>query len=313
MAAKEGAAQQETRQRFEAALDTLIEDVQRDEHILAAILCGSLAYDDVWDKSDIDLALICTDDKKTRTHGVVLTADEVNIHTTVHPRTEFRRDLEASVRNTFEHSLYAKGRLIFSRDPSIDALFASLHEIGTRDRQMQAMGSVQHALATLYKARKWHAIKDDPNYTALWILNTARALAEVVVGLAGEIVDREALLLARRLEPALFALIYTDLLERAVTREALSAALDAIDGYLEPRAEMLFEPLLEYLRGAGGEPRSSTEISHFFSRNYGTEHVVLACEWLADIGLIEKASAPVKLTTRSQSEVDELAFFHIAW
>ena len=307
------AAVAETRQRFEAALDAVIEDVQRDEHILAAILCGSLAYDDVWDKSDIDLALICTDDKKTKTHGVVLTAEDVNIHATVHPRAEFRRELEASVRNTFEHSLYAKGRLIFSRDPSIDALFGKLGEIGARDSQLQAMASAQHALATLYKARKWHAIKDDPNYTALWVLNTARALGEVVVGLAGEIVDREALLAARRHEPKLFALIYSDLLERKVTPEALTAALDAIDDYLEQRAETLFEPLIDYLRATGGEPRSTTEIVHFARRHFGSEHVVLACEWLADIGLIERASTAVKLTTRSQTEVDELAFFRIAW
>jgi hypothetical protein len=231
----------------------------------------------------------------------------------VHPRTEFRRELEASVRNTFEHSLFAKGRLIFSRDPSIDALLRGLSEIGARDSQMQAMGSAQHALATLYKARKWHEVKDDPNYTALWILNTARALGEVVVGQAGEIVDREALLAARRHEPELIALIYTNLLERQVTTEALEAALGAIDDYLESRAETPFEPPIDYLREAGGEPRSTTEIVHCVRRNNGMEHVVLVCEWLADIGLIEKASAPVKLTTRSQTEVEELAFFRVDW
>ena len=139
------------------------------------------------------------------------------------------------------------------------------------------------------------------------------ALAEVTVGLAGEIVDREALVDARRLKPGLFRLVYTDLLEREVTRDALTAALDAIDGYLEPRAEELFRPLLDYLGEAGGEPRSATDIVHHFERNYGMEHVILACEWLSDIGIIEKASIPVKLTTRSQTEVDELAFFHVEW
>ena len=69
---------------------------------------------------------------------------------------------------------------------------------------MQVMHSAQHALATLYKARKWYEIKDDAAYTALWILITARSLAEVVVGLAGEIVDREAVVDALRLDPGLF-------------------------------------------------------------------------------------------------------------
>ena len=229
------------------------------------------------------------------------------------PRAEFRRLLEASVRNTFGHSMFAKGKLIFSRDPSIDAIFEGLHEIGARDSAVQAMHAAQHALATLYKARKWYEIKDDVNYTALWILMTARSLAEVVVGLAGEIVDREALVDARRIDPGLFRLIYTDLMEGEVTRDALTAALDAIDAYLEPRAEELFGPVIDYLDEAGGEPRSTTDLTHYFRRHYDMEHIILACEWLSDIGIIEKASAPVKLTTRSQTEVDELAFFHVSW
>lgn len=39
------------RERFQAALDQLIEQVQQDRHILAAVLCGSLSHDDVYDKS----------------------------------------------------------------------------------------------------------------------------------------------------------------------------------------------------------------------------------------------------------------------
>ena len=297
------------RARFEAALDVVISQVREDRHILAAILCGSLSHDEVWERSDIDLVLVSTDDQKTPTHGLALVEDDVNIHTTVQPRARFRRRLEAAVRNTFEHSLFAKGRLLFSRDPSIDALLEGLQALGDHDRVLQVMHSAQHALEGLYKARKWHAIKDDPAYTALWVLLTARALAEVVVGQAGELVDREALVTAARLQPVLFRTVYTDLLDGPATRAALGAALDAIDEYLAPRAEELFAPILEYLAEARGEPRSGTEITHHFRRHHDTADVIIACEWLADIGVIEKASTSRKLTTRSQVEVEELAFF----
>lgn len=297
------------RARFEAALDAVISQVREDRHILAAILCGSLAHDEVWERSDIDLVLVCTDDEKTTTHGLALVEDDVNIHTTVQPRARFRRRLEAAVRNTFEHSLFAKGRLLFSRDRSINALLDGLQDLGDRDRVVQAMRSAQHAIAFLYKARKWHATKDDPAYTALWVLQTAGALAEVVVGQAGELVDREALVAAQRLQPALLRVVYTDLLDKAVTRAALDAALDAIDEYLARRAKGLFAPILDYLGEARGEPRSGTEITHHFHRHHDMPDVIIACEWLADIGVIEKASTSRKLTTRSQTEVEELAFF----
>ena len=42
-------ASAEVQQRYQDALDLFTEKVQRDDHILAAILFGSLSYDEVWE------------------------------------------------------------------------------------------------------------------------------------------------------------------------------------------------------------------------------------------------------------------------
>jgi len=91
----------------------------------------------------------------------------------------------------------------------------------------------------------------------------------------------------------------------------VKAALDAIDSYLAERSARLFAPVLDHLREVG-EARSATEIEDHFARNFGVAGVTAACEYLADQGLIGKASTPVKLTRRSNTEVQELAFFHLA-
>ena len=57
------------------------------------------------------------------------------------------------------------------------------------------------------------------------------------------------------------------------------------------------------------EARSATEIEYYFQRNFGIEGVTGACEYLADQGLIGKAPLPVRLTKRSNIDVNELAFF----
>ena len=76
------------------------------------------------------------------------------------------------------------------------------------------------------------------------------------------------------------------------------------------RAATLFEPVLEHLREVG-EARSATEIEDYFKRNFNVEGVTTACEYLADQGLIGKASTPVQLTKRSNVVVQELAFVHL--
>lgn len=297
------------RERFEHAVEIVQEDLEADDHVLAAILCGSLSYDEVWDKSDIDLVVITTDEKKQLHEAICLTAEEVNIHTSITPRNEFRRTLEAAHRNSFQHSMYARSKLLFSKDPSIDRLYDDINQLGKHDLQIRMMNDAQFTVMQLYKAKKWHLIKDDPHYTANWILSTASVLANVVVSQAGQIVDREALVEATKIKPDLFKLVYTDLFDKKVTNAALGRAIAAIDDYLEPLAEELFEPVIDYLRGAGGEPRSSTELETHFARNYDLHHVITACEWLSDLGIIEKASVHTKLTLYSQNEVEELAFF----
>ena len=298
-----------TRERFEQAVEIVQDDLELDDHVLAAILCGSLSYDEVWDKSDIDLVVITTDEKKSLHTHICLTANDVNIHTSLIPRGVFKQQLESAQRNSFQHSMYARSKLLFSKDPSIDRVYEDIHQLGKHDLQIQMMNCAQFAVVPLYKAKKWHLIKNDTHYTAHWVLATAGALANVVVSRAGKLVDREALVEATKLEPELFRTIYTDLFDKKTTHAALGRAIDAIDEFMEPLAEELFHPVIEYFRSAGGEPRSSTEIETHFQRNFDLEHIVTACEWLSDLGHIEKASVHTKLTLYSQNEVEELAFF----
>jgi hypothetical protein len=112
-----------------------------------------------------------------------------------------------------------------------------------------------------------------------------------------------------QLNPEFFRIVYTEMLNGAKTAKNVSAALAAIDGYLTARAETVFAPVIEHLRDVG-EARSATEIEHYFARNFGVEGITGVCEYLADQGIIGKAPLPVRLTKRSNVDVDELAFFY---
>ncbi len=294
---------------FSKALDHLVAQIQRDRTVLAAILCGSLSHDTVWDKSDIDLALVTVDDRKGEGRGISLYADGLNTHAFVMSRTEFRKTVEGSVANSFTHSLLAKGRLLYTHDESISPLWERLQLMGQRDRQIQLLRAGAGVLPLLYKARKWFVTRQDLDYSALWILHSATALARVEVIGAGLLADREVLPQAMKLNPSFFTTVYHDLLNQRKTSRSVSAALDAIDGYLAERTEALFGLVLEHLREVG-EARSATEIDDHFARNFGVGEVTGVCEYLADRGMLTKASVPVKLTRRSNVEVQEMAFFH---
>lgn len=295
-------------QRFQAALESLIAQVKKDRAVLAAILCGSLSHDTVWDKSDIDLVLVTRDEEKSDSEGLALYADGINVHAMMMPRADFRKTVEGSIRNGFQHSFLAKGRLLYTHDETIARLCEQLQVIGERDLQIQLLNAAGSALPAVYKAHKWLRTRGDLEYTALWILFAANALAKVETLSARLLADREVIPQAIKLNPAFFKIIYTDLLNTRKTVKNVQAALDAIDRYLAERTPELFGPVIDFLKEVS-EARSATEIDDHFKRNFGIGSVIVVCEYLADQSILGKAPLAVRLTRKSTVPVEELAFF----
>src|SRR5262249_32062369 len=110
------------------------------------------------------------------------------------------------------------------------------------------------------------------------------------------------------LNPALMRTIYGDLLRTGTERATVEKALTTVEAYIESRAAKVFAPVLEYLR-EHGDVRSSRDIEDHFKKTYNIEGITTACEYLADLEMIDKASTPVLLTRRSNVTMEELAFF----
>jgi len=306
-AAHQPAAQ--LQEQFQTSLNSLVDQIRLDRTILAVILCGSLSHDTVWSKSDIDLVLITIDDRKADRDSLSLCAEGINVHASLMPRAEFRKFVEGSLRNSFMHSLIAKGRLLYTHDETIEGLCSGLSTLGDHDLKLQLLSAAIQVLPCIYKARKWLVTRGDLDYTAVWLLHAANELARIEVLNAGLLVDRELLPRALKLNPAVFSVLYTELLRSAKARPLVEQALSAGEEYLSSRIQTVFAPILEHLADAA-EARSATEIEDYFRRNFGIGGVTTACEYLADQGVLGKVSLPVRLTRRSNVEVPELAFFY---
>jgi len=293
---------------FAAALDGLLAQTKKDGAVVAAILCGSLAHDTVWARSDIDLVLVTVDDRLVKSSDIPLYADGVNVHALLIPRTEFRKIVEGSLHGSFVNSFLAKGRLLYTIDPTIETLFGRLRALGQRDTAILMLQVATGALPALYKARKWLLTRGDVAYTAFWILYATNSVARMEVIAAGLLPDREVIPQAEKLNPALMRTIYSDVLRNGTDRTVVETALHAVEAYIASRAARVFAPVLEYLRDHG-DIRSSRDIEDHFKKTYGVECVTTACEYLSDAGLIGKASTPVLLTRRSHVTLQELAFF----
>jgi uncharacterized protein len=295
------------KERYEAAIESLSQKLQKDRTVLAAVLYGSLAYDSVWEKSDIDLTVIV--EESVRPEHFTLTEDGISIHASLMRRSEFKKAVDGALMGSFMSSLMHRSRLLFSKDDSLTLLWENLGPMGGRDKQAQLLRHTTWTLPLMTKIEKWLRVKKDPHYAAYYVLQAAMGLAVIEVMQAGESPGREVIHQALKLNPTFFQKVYTNVFEGPKTLEAIEAAWKAQDDYIAARIDLCFAPLLDYLREADG-PRSTRELNAYFKQHWGADALDLACDWLADKGIVERVGIPVRLTKDSRVTVDEAGYYY---
>lgn len=300
------------REKYQAAFDSFLEKMKADETILAVYLFGSLARGDVWAKSDLDVFVVTKDERKTwQTYALV--EHGITFHCDIFSRNHFRRLHERILRGSTEHHVFTSGRLVYARDESLNDYFENMAFVGQRDREMLALRYGAEAVASQHDGEKALLARQDAAYGFVWLLEMVKILACIETVLNGLVVEREVIHQARRCNPAVFDDLFEALYGGEKDLAGLNGVLARAEGYLVERAERIFAPLLQYLQEAG-EVRGADEIArHFAARlqmHEGDFRLVLACEWLAGHGWLQKVSAPLKLTTKSRVLVDGPAYFY---
>lgn len=305
-------AKNNIQQKFQAAFDSFLEKVKDDPTIIAVYIFGSLVRGDMWEGSDLDVIAITRDERSPR-KMFVLVENGITFHCDVIPRSQFRRSHERMLRGSIPHQMFTSGKLVYSTDESLHEYYRDLAFVGERDREMLACYYGTIAIAHRHSVRKSLYAHQDPTYMFIWLLEVVRYLACIEIALRGETIQREALHQAIRLNPAVFEPVVTGLLQGDKDLEALQDILGLVDAYLIDRATLIFKPLLEYLLNEG-EVRGISEIyQHLVNRLQMRESSVQlfdSCNWLAEIGILQEVSNPLKLTPKSQVTVDEPAYYY---
>ena len=308
-------------EQYREAVEMLVEKVQKDPYVLAAIVAGSFSYAQVWEKSDLDVELIGRDAIRPTQSFFSLVENGVNIHANISPRSAFKQTIESAQQGSFMHSYFSHSTLLFSHDASIQEWYdknANLNNIGERDKQFQLLNVIASTLPSLVYAEKQFYVNKDCLTSFLSLLNVVQGLARLEVLLNNEIPAREVIQPALRYNPDFFNGVYTDLINCEKTEAVIQDALDAIHGYLDAR-QFIFQPILDYLAEQKA-PRTNTELNADLGRGlhvnsegipeFDDESLDLTCQWLAWKGIIRQVAMPIKLTAKSQVPVEEPAYYY---
>jgi len=302
--------------RFETALNQLIERIAEDRYVLAMVLVGSLSTKTIWRRESLGLWIIEADGVTRRllSDGTderifrILVENGINIHAEVIPRSRFKKMVEGASRTAFSCNFFAERRIVYSKDASIESWFKKANSVATKDQERELLTFSTWTIHAHRQARKRLDIKGDVVLAAQETLEAAHSVAHTEIIRQGKVVEQDVIYRAIEGNPAFFQTIYLDVLAKSKNRRVLSAALDAIDGYLEKHYQAHLKPLLGYLKKQNRLVPLSEMSEHFAFSQLHPWHLESACEWLERKGVLQKLSAPFKLTKRSLERVEEPAY-----
>ena len=302
--------------RFEAALAQLIDRVREDRYVLAIVQVGSLAEETIWQRESLWLWIIEADgvtrrlqsDGKDERIFRILVEDGINIHAEVIPRSRFRQMVEGTSRTAFSCSFFAERKVVYSQDPSIESWFAEANTVALKDQERELLAFTTWTIHAQRHARKRLELKGDLELAAQEIVWAAHSVAHTEIIRRGEVWEQDAIYRAMEGDPTLFRTIYQDVLASPGDQRVLATALDVIDAYLLLHYEAHLRPLLAWLRKQDRVVPLSEIGDHFAFTQLYPWHLESACEWLEQQGLLQKLSAPFKLTKRSLEQVEEPAY-----
>lgn len=259
---------------------------------IAAYLLGSASHDQIWEWSDIQIAVILDDGYKGKRYHTLL-QDGMYVALNVYTLTAFKEWIGTVHADDFMWKAFSKRTVLFSKDPILDELLDEAFIIGSADRQKEMLLAFSGAVYYLNKAEKNLYVKSNPENAVYFIPQIAENIALIEIFQNQQIPEREVIAQGKKYNREVFANIY-DPLFRNVDEETVKGILAYCAGYLEQHTRMIYEPVITYLEEHGDLEYFKYETRpHGFGINY---------EWLVRCGIAERYGIPEKISFLKQAE-----------
>ena len=294
------------RERFYSAVKSFVAKIKDDPNLIAVIVSGSLAYDLIWEKSDIDMTVVVRDQNlKNDSYSII--EDGILINVGISTRSGFRRFVDRNIGGSFMQAYLAKGQIVYTTDESLKEFFEESKVLGSDDIALSAFFMGCELVGIYEKCQKWLTAREDPLYAQYYVLKAAEIIAHMELCLAGIPASRESIQKAVAANPQLMKTFYQDAMSHHFSPPEVQAAIEKIDQYLESKLDILKKPVIDFMND--NEIKTSTLIAKHFHSDIHFVHNMF--DYLADKGIIERVSQTIRITPKSKLAVEELGYILI--
>jgi len=286
---------------YQSAIDELTKKVKKDEYVLNLMMGGSLSYDTVWEKSDIDIMIVTRDEP----YGIrrVFIEKDILIEGEVVTRDYFRKGTNRVKDGSIFHSYFSMSKLLFSRDDTIKDMYEDIQNIGSRDVEDLLFLNYMFCKDLINKAYKALYVKEDPHFALNFMMSGIRRMANIEVLLNRTIPLRESTVQALEFNPEFFKVVFTDMIHTPVkSGEVINEVLEKMENYLDEHLKDFIQPVLRLLE-------KEEEMTHYdLKAHFSDIWLPLDMREFINRGFIRQTEAPFRLTKKSSSEMMQPAY-----
>ena len=285
--------------RYKAALERFINSVKNDITVLAVIVWGSLAYDQVWEKSDVDIVVLVRDQKiETSEYCIDVNGIIFNVHIQI--LQKFMRSMERSKFDT----AFARAKVAYTTDETITEFLTENQKMGADDIRRSFFSMACDLIGSMEKIEKWIKVKKNLPYAQHTLIKTSGQLAFMELVRRGIKANREAVVELLELDPDFIAPFYLRPMQGEMTEAELYIALDKMHDYLVTHLDFLIETAKEAM--VEGEMRTATMLSRFYGiSTHGIYHIF---DFLTEQGIVIKVTNPIRITPKGRQVAEEVSF-----
>ncbi|MCL2377634.1 MAG: nucleotidyltransferase domain-containing protein [Defluviitaleaceae bacterium] len=283
------------------ALNSFAKKIIKDPNAIALLLYGSLAYGDVWKKSDLDLELIVRDGSISQNRHYFFEEKGVFGHLELYEISAFKKGLQR-IRGGFDHGKYGKGKLVFSKDDALSKLFEEARKIGEEDAPKAFAARVSELTNWMNKAEKHITVTNEPLYAQRFLQLCAPIVADMEMLRNKENPSRESILRARQLNPDLMHEIFVMPSTTAMSEADIRHTLKILDDYLMQHISWWSKHIIRFLND--GETKTISQIS---KHCVGPDSLA----YLRDKGIVIGTTQSTRLYKNSKITIDEYACVYI--
>lgn len=179
---------------YQRAFTKVIEELKNKKSVVAILVFGSIINGDIWEKSDIDMMVISSEEQK-ELRNIYSYYSDIPIHIKLMSKTELIRLCSGNNKGEHIHRLFSSSKLIYSIDKDIDKLYDEERFYSDFHREKWNVSFLSKLLKNISECKKY--IYMESIYNAYTLCNIVlRDYSKLIVNSSGYIINRDIVTMA---------------------------------------------------------------------------------------------------------------------